>query len=94
MQRIFKLEYTWYDGEQESVFIITDLTEEEFEKKLTQFYEDVKKEGGYIPHYFNFIIEMFEKLGYAVTYTYENGIYDVGDNKISKLEVKKEWKEI
>ncbi|MEK6869095.1 MAG: hypothetical protein AABX74_02615 [Nanoarchaeota archaeon] len=71
---IFRLQYTWYEGEHDSTILATTKEKEEIEKDLKDaaslIETDVKreKEAVYKPDAYQRIIEILKQKGYIVCY--------------------------
>ena len=82
---LFKLQYSWYEGEFQSCIFATNKDKKEIEKDLKEDVSSVKidwdddKEVDCLPTAYEKVIETLEKKGYAPCYFIEDPIYVVRD---------------
>jgi len=83
---LFKLEYSWYEGEYNNIVLATTKKKEEIEKDLKEANKKTKiKEGvDCLPTKYNLIINFLERRGYIICNFIKDQIYSVDDDVVRK----------
>jgi len=74
---IFKISYSWYDGDKDEVFLVKDISENDFEKELMvcvhNAYTNITEEDIVcVPVWYGKIIELMLEKNYTIVNLMEN----------------------
>lgn len=87
---LFKLEYSWYEGEHQSTILAIAKEKEEIEKDLQEIANSINSDGKkenvieYKPHAYREIVSILEQKGYMVCYFLSDPEYEVEETRFLK----------
>ena len=105
---LFKLQYTWYEGEFQSYILATTKDKKGIEKDLKEAIKKIKNDDvDCLPSKYSRIIDFLIKKGYLICNFIENPVYEVDDDmsfkklnkiinryKIENKETKSFWRKL